>query len=148
MLRNSLLLALLFAASTSLVQATTIYKWVDKDGVTHFSQEPPPADIQTAEQLDSSRLEPARIGSVAPTTPTAPSSASSNPSVADVKARNDAQAASICEQAQFQLKVLQTHTRLQRQDEKSGEMVEMSAEEREQQINTQQERIKQFCAKP
>lgn len=147
MLRNSLLLALLFAASTSVVQATTIYKWVDKEGVTHFSQDPPTTEIQTAEQLDSTELEPAHIGSVAPKT-AVKAAASSNPSVADVKTRNAEQAASICEQAQFQLKVLQTHSRLQRQDPKTGEVIEMSAEEREQQINTQQERITQFCTKP
>lgn len=147
MLRNSLLLALLFAASTSVVQATTIYKWVDKEGVTHFSQDPPPTEIQTAEQLDSTELEPTHIGSVTPKA-AAKAAVTSNPSVADVKTRNAEQAASICEQAQFQLKVLQTHSRLQRQDPKTGEVIEMSAEEREQQINTQQERITQFCTKP
>ncbi|WP_417763843.1 DUF4124 domain-containing protein [Shewanella sp.] len=147
MLKNSLLLLMLTAMSLPLVNAATIYKWVDKNGVTHFSQDPPPTENQTTEQLDSAKLEPQKLGSVAPSVPEAPQPTAANPSVEDISARNAEQAKSICEQAKFQLDVLNTHRRLQRQDETTGEIIEMSEEERQQQIATQQQRIKLFCGK-
>lgn len=147
MLKNGLLLAMLMAMSLPSVQATTIYKWVDKNGVTHFSQDPPPTENQTTEQLDAAKLEPQKLGSVAPTVTAEPAPTATNPSVENITARNAEQAKSICEQAKFQLDVLNTHRRLQRQDEATGQIIEMSEEERQQQIATQQQRIKLFCGK-
>ncbi|MCH1927064.1 DUF4124 domain-containing protein [Shewanella sp. C32] len=147
MLKHSLLLVMLMTISLPIVQAATIYKWVDKNGVTHFSQDPPPTENQTTEQLDSAKLAPPKLGSVAPSTTAEPAPAATNPSVAEISARNAEQAKSICEQAKFQLDVLNTHRRLQRQDEATGQVIEMSEEERQQQIATQQQRIKLFCGK-
>ncbi len=147
MLKHSLLLVMLMTISLPIVQAATIYKWVDKNGVTHFSQDPPPTENQTIEQLDSAKLAPPKLGSVAPSATTEPAPTASNPSVAEISARNAEQAKSICEQAKFQLDVLNTHRRLQRQDATTGAIIEMSEEERQQQIATQQQRIKLFCGK-
>ena len=40
---------LAFAATAALAQ-TNVYRWIDKDGKTHFSDTPPPADSKSATQ--------------------------------------------------------------------------------------------------
>ncbi|KFZ37344.1 hypothetical protein HR45_09965 [Shewanella mangrovi] len=144
MLRNSLLVVMLAMLALPIANATTIYKWVDKNGVAHFSQDPP-AEGEQVQQLDAASMEPKKIGTVAPERSepaAAPETATSKATV-----QNAEQAKSICEQATFQLNVLNTHTRLQRTDPATGETVQMTEEERQQQIATQQERIKLFCGK-
>ncbi|QSX33040.1 DUF4124 domain-containing protein [Shewanella avicenniae] len=144
MLRNSLLIVILAALSLPVAQATTIYKWVDKNGVTHFSQDPPPAD-QTVQQLDANSMEPQKIGTVAPERTN--DTPATDPAAEKLRAQNAEQAKSICEQATFKLNVLKTHTRLQTSDPKSGDTVQMTEEQRQQEIKAQEERIKLFCSK-
>ncbi|MCE9854304.1 DUF4124 domain-containing protein [Shewanella chilikensis] len=64
MIRISLFMALLALLGANAASATPIYTWVDENGVTHYSQEPPPQ--RQATELDSQNLQPARIGTVAP----------------------------------------------------------------------------------
>lgn len=43
------LLALLLGNSTAV--ATEVYRWVDEDGVSHFSQNPPPEDVDGVKKM-------------------------------------------------------------------------------------------------
>ncbi len=49
------LLGLTLAAAAGMGAAQTTYRWIDKDGRTHYSDQPPPADAK--------RIEEKRIGS-------------------------------------------------------------------------------------
>ena len=44
--------ALLLGGCAALAQASVIHKWVDADGVTHYSDEPPTGDVTGLEQID------------------------------------------------------------------------------------------------
>jgi thioesterase domain-containing protein len=134
-------------AFMSSASATVVYKWVDENGVTHFSQEPPPKG--QADMLDSADIEQAKTGFVAPKV-----SQKEDPQDSDIekaaeliKQKDAKQAKSICDNAKHSLDILTTYTKLSRQDDKGGEPVAMTEEERQAAIKEQQEKIKLFCSK-
>ncbi|MFQ6370916.1 DUF4124 domain-containing protein [Shewanella sp. YIC-542] len=141
---SALISAIGLAIYSPIIIAGDIYQWVDEHGVTHYSQQPPAG--KNVRTLNSKAIEPEKIGTVAPVKRTAltqPSQAERD--AAAIKARDQAQAQKICENARFSLDVLQTHTRLQQKDVKTGQPVQMTEEERQAAIATQQERIRLFC---
>ncbi|MFV0595050.1 DUF4124 domain-containing protein [Shewanella sp.] len=133
---------------TQPVLAGVIYTWVDENGVTHYSQQPPTQEQQKAQQLYSEDLEPGKIGYIAPAKKEAPPEMSeSEKSAALIKEKDAKQAEAICENAKHNLDVLTTHTKLTRQQEGNKEPVAMTEEERQTAINENQQRIKLFCDK-
>ena len=139
-LATMLLTLLAFSAS-----ATVIYKWVDKNGVTHYSQEPPEEAL--AETLHSKDIEPPKTGYIAPQVraDAPPEPTDLEKSAVLIKEKDAKQAQSICESATHSLNVLTSYTRLNRQSENGGEPVAMTEEERQAAIKEQQERIRLFC---
>ncbi|MGL5359316.1 MAG: DUF4124 domain-containing protein [Shewanella sp.] len=144
-----LVCAVWFCSLLTPAMASVIYTWVDKHGVTHYSQEPPSQEQQKASELNSQALEPAKIGYIAPTTKTEePKVSDAEKSAALIKERDAKQAQSICDNAKHYLNVLTTHTNLIRQSaDKTQEGQAMTEEERQAAITQQQERIKLFCSK-
>ncbi|MCE9680587.1 DUF4124 domain-containing protein [Shewanella sp. AS1] len=140
----TLLLPLLFSPA---LLATTIYKWVDEKGVTHYSQQMPTE--KQVETLYSEDIEQQKVGYVSPTQAPEQSAGKTEAQQAAsaLKEQDAAQAKMICDSAMHQLNVLTTHSSLTRKDEKTGEMVKMTEEERQAQIASQQERINLFCDK-
>ena len=146
MIRIGLISAILVILYSPLGFATDIYTWVDDNGVTHYSQQPPAG--KQAKTLNSQAIEPGKIGTVAPVQrEEKPELSNAEQDAAAIKARDQAQAQKLCDSAKFNLDVLQTHTRLQRKDDKTGEPVRMTEEERQTAIKEQQERIRLFCTK-
>ncbi|MCC4831724.1 DUF4124 domain-containing protein [Shewanella sp. 10N.7] len=146
---NLRLFALLLCLSVSHVSfATVIYTWVDKDGVSHYSQQPP-EDVDS-KKVYSEDIEPAQVGyvPVLPNTPTS-SQASSQSDLAQkaalIKEKDAEQAASICESAKHSLNVLNSYQNLHRTNKETGEEVVVTEEERLEQIEKSEERIKLFC---
>ena len=141
---RSFALLLLIVCSTA-ATATTIYKWVDKNGVTHFSQEPP--QEEQVEKLHSEDIERAKTGYVAPTVRQDPKPAATEmeKSAQLIKEKDAEQAQRICDNAKQGLNVLTTHTRLNRKDSESGEPVAMTEEERQAAIKENEQRISLFC---
>lgn len=138
-----LVLTLISIGSAS---ATVIYKWVDKDGVTHYSQQVP--ENASTDKIYSEDIEQQPIGFIAPKArPAAPEPSEEEKNAARIKEQNKEQAANICESAKHSLKVLTTHSRFISKDEATGEMVAMREEDRQAKITAQEERIKLFCKK-
>ncbi|MEE2029303.1 hypothetical protein DIKCMJMK_03186 [Shewanella oneidensis] len=136
------------ALLTPSVLASVIYTWVDENGVTHYSQQPPTQEQQKAQQLYSEDLEPSKIGYVAPVKTAAPAEISeSEKSAALIKEKDAKQAQAICENAKHNLDVLMTHTKLTRQEEGNNDPVAMTEEERLAAITENQQRITLFCDK-
>lgn len=48
----SALLVAMCLAMPALAGAVTVYRWIDADGVTHFSQTPPPPDARSVQTMD------------------------------------------------------------------------------------------------
>jgi len=133
---------------TQPVWAGVIYTWVDENGVTHYSQQPPEQEQSKAQQLYSEDIEPGKVGYIAPVKKEAPPEMSEpEKSAALIKAQDAKQAEAICENAKHNLNVLTTHTKLTRQAEGNKEPVAMTEEERQAAISENQQRIKLFCDK-
>ncbi|QYK04261.1 DUF4124 domain-containing protein [Shewanella zhangzhouensis] len=141
---QAILIPLLLVCGIS--QAATIYKWVDKNGVTHFSEQPPPDETQT-QTLNAAELEPKPIGFDSPKPiPKNDETVSDEQKNADlVRQQNADQADAICEQAKQNLDVLSNFSRVTRKDDSTGEPVMMSDEERETALSDAKKRISLFC---
>ncbi|WP_239473279.1 DUF4124 domain-containing protein [Shewanella algidipiscicola] len=141
---HALLLTLILSPA---VFATTIYKWVDENGVTHYSQQVPPD--RPSETLYSEDIEQQKVGFIAPKE-TEVSVPTKNPqqTAAEAIVRQDkAQAKAICSNAKHQLNLLNTHTRLTRRNAQTGDMERMTEEQRQAAMSAQQEKISLFCIK-
>ncbi|MCZ4339224.1 DUF4124 domain-containing protein [Shewanella colwelliana] len=139
-----LLVTMLFSPT---ILATTIYKWVDEKGVTHYSQQVPPE--KQSEKLYSEDIEQKKVGFVAPKVKAVSEPEKSDLELAaqEISKKDKAQASAICDNAKHQLNVLETHTRLTRKNEDSDEPVRMTEEERQSEISAQKEKIRLFCKK-
>ena len=141
----ALVLPLLFMTSVS---ATVIYKWVDENGVTHYSQQIPENanDQSKSTKLNSEDIEPKAIGTVAPTARKKEKELSqAQQDAAAINEHDKEQAKEICNNAKYNLDILMTHTKLNSKDQRTGEVVAVTEEQRQEKIKMQKQRIKLFC---
>ncbi|MHB8745110.1 MAG: DUF4124 domain-containing protein [Gammaproteobacteria bacterium] len=144
MSRPRLLLAL---ASLSLVQPAfaTAYKWVDKDGETHYSQSPPTA-VKT--EVIKAPAGPAATPKAA-TAPSAKSPASESAAKptpdAKAKAEDSAVRAENCASARKNLEVLKNAPRVTIKNP-DGLYHRLNDDERKARSTEAQKRIDEFCA--
>ncbi|NRD72553.1 DUF4124 domain-containing protein [Shewanella sp. VB17] len=127
--------------------ATIIYKWVDKNGVVHYSQQQP--ENIHSNRIYSEDIEQAPIGFIPPKvrkqTTRVQSEDEKNADI--IKQKNTKQADAICESAQQKLNILSSHSRLKSKNATTGEIVSMNEEDRQTQIKDQKKRIELFCSK-
>jgi len=132
------------------VSATVIYKWVDKKGVTHYSQQIPQENVATTEptKLLSEDIEPQPIGFIAPKarTTASPMLSQAWQDAALIKKQDKKQAKAICSRAKHNLNLLTTHSRIRSADKESGKVTALTEEARQARIKTQQTRVKLFCS--
>lgn len=129
--------------------AGTFYKWVDDNGVTHYT-EAPPADEQRAERVRTwnsassdqeqavQRLQQRREKAAAKREEAA------KPAPAD-KEKSDEDKGDLakrCEQHEENLKVLREQPMVRKQDPATGEQVAIDAEERQRLIQQTEEALK------
>lgn len=147
MIKNRYYALLLTLALSPAVLATTIYKWVDENGVTNYSQQVPPE--KSSETLYSEEIEQQKVGFIAPkvTAASAPTKSSEQTATQAIVLQDKAQAKAICSNAKHRLNLLNTHTRLTQKNEQTGDMEKMTEEQRQAAISIQQERIRLFCVK-
>lgn len=110
---------------TPLLLAQTVYRWQDEKGVTHFSQQPP--------ANDNYQIITIRTNNPSSTAVTATSS------------DNSELDATLCLQAQEQLKLLNSEQELFTRDGANAELRLVTAAEREQQILLANFEIKRRC---
>ncbi|AKJ97893.1 MULTISPECIES: DUF4124 domain-containing protein [Pseudomonas] len=140
-MRMFFLTASLLVGLSPICVAGQVYKWVDAQGVTHFSAQPPEGE-QAATMIKS--------------TPPAPAKAASPPSggvVGDQKAidqqvkkqvaEQEAQLKAFCEQARTNLAQLQNNPRVR--EDVEGEMRRLSDEQRRQRIDETRKQIEENC---
>lgn len=134
---------LLLALSTS-VMAGQIYKWVDAQGATHFSAQPPLG--QPAEALDTVTAPPRRT--VAQPIDIDPSGETEQQSIErEVKhqvAKQKAERQRYCTSLRTNLAQLQNNPRVR--IEEGGELRRITEEERQARISETQEKITDTCS--
>lgn len=130
-----------------LAQAAT-YKWVDKDGHTHYSQQPP-ADTNY-EKLNIRSDSHSSGSSSAPTDQSAPATGSSSSGnndqgsavIKEEMAKGEEQRQKKCELAK---KALETYTVYRRVRDKDGNVIYLDDNERAKRIEDSKAAIKEFC---
>jgi hypothetical protein len=110
-----------------------VYKWKDANGVTHFTDTPPPKGTQ----FDDLRLKGGTTVAAAPE--------EAKPAEADVAAKASGDAAkSRCEQARTRLALLEGPTDLTTMQE--GKPVVMSKEARASETSVAKSQVQNYCA--
>lgn len=140
-----LVISLVIIVFSSVLSAATIYTWVDKSGVVHYSQQPP-KDVD-AKKIYTEDMEPAKIGTNTPKRKTAqkPEESELAKSAKMINEKDKQQAKEICDSAKHSLNVLNTHTSLSQQNKQTGETTKMTEEQRQAAIAENNERVKLFC---
>ncbi|GGB56337.1 DUF4124 domain-containing protein [Shewanella inventionis] len=140
-----LVISLVIIVFSSVLSAATIYTWVDKSGVVHYSQQPP-KDVD-AKKIYTEDMEPAKIGTNTPQRKTAqkPEESELAKSAKMINEKDKQQAKEICDSAKHSLNVLNTHTSLSQQNKQTGETTKMTEEQRQAAIAENNERVKLFC---
>lgn len=149
MLLTSVIIASTLALSTN-IQAGKFYKWEDENGVTHYTETPPPnaqsttvrtqgKDPKNAEQAKAKLTEQRN----ALTEAIADKNAAGKKST--VEAENEKIKKGNCETAKNNLKMLEEHSRIREKGE-DGEYIAIGEEKRQARIKTAKERIKEFCS--
>lgn len=135
-----ILLSLLLVSGHA--QAAGLFKWTDKDGIVHFSDQP--HNAQKAERISMPRAS-------APGAPQSPPEPASGDEAEAAGEQIDAQArhqrdirAANCDIARRTLEHNQNISRMVRLDE-SGERVFLSDEEREQVLKRSHDDVAQWC---
>jgi hypothetical protein len=148
MFRKLILITLALTIITPL-SANVIHKWVDENGVTHYSQQPPMDAGAISSKIYSEDLEQKPIGFIQPKVRenNAPVLSEDEKNANAIKKQNSEQASAICKSAKQNLHILKSNSRIRSKNEETGELVSMKEEDRQQEINTQQERVKLFCDK-
>ena len=147
--RKLLLIALLAACS---VQAAEVYKWVDANGIVHYSDAPPPAEAAKVEKM--------RVGGgvVAADTSANPNSEGEGQRAAqdDQKAKPPAQPpatledtpenrAKLCTQAQNNVELLQSKYTVSAPNPSDGSQQVMDDKTRQARLATEQQNVATYC---
>ena len=129
--------------STPLMADTTIHKWVDANGVTHFGAQPP-ANVKS-EEVQPRVYAPAQNAPKPADTPKAEKPkdppADKPKEMVTISAE---QLAAQCKNAQDRLQQLESSPRLMTRTA-DGQMQRVPEEERQQMMETERARIKDYC---
>lgn len=151
--KPALWLAGLLAISGISLHATAaqVYKWTDSEGVTHYSENPPPSNAQESstikvktrlpegyDQAQENRQK--ALDAQKEKAKQAATSATNSPKTAD-KSQNKER----CVALRANLETMTTNPRVRVQDEKTGEIRVLPDEEKNKQMAETRNRIKEEC---
>lgn len=139
-MRRCLVLVLLLAACPlAFAQA---YKWKDAQGVTHYSDSPPPGQGAKVEKIQMK----GGVSTPSPAANTGPakSSTAGNPPPGTPVADNPANRKELCTQLHKNLDVLQKEAVVSMDDGKGG-MKQLDAAGRQRQVETTQAQMTLYC---
>lgn len=123
-----------------------MYKWTDKNGTVHYSQQPPSDGNYETMHVDTQSPDGSETGSGSQSGPTYSAPDTSNNGGSDAIKQTEAKAAAQreknCAQAK---KALETYTVYRRLRDKSGKVIRLSDTERAKRIQQAKDAIKEFC---
>lgn len=146
-MRRMIITSSLLLAISATAMAGQVYKWVDAQGVTHFSAQPPQGQeattINTA--LPAPKPAPAEATETAPTFESIanPEQAAIDAKVKQDVATKEAERKKYCEEVRTNLAQLQNNPRLRMEVE--GEVRRLSEDERQARIAETQKSITDNC---
>jgi hypothetical protein len=143
-MRRPLLLATLLLGCIGAASAGQIYKWVDAQGITHFTAQPPQGG--EASVVPAAKQPPAPVAAATPTAPAsdaAPTQADIDARVRDEVAKKEKERLEYCTTLRTNLAQLRNNPRLRM--EVQGETRRVTEEERQSKIAETEQAIGQNC---
>lgn len=146
-MRRMMITSSLLLAMSATAMASQVYKWVDAQGVTHFSAQPPQGQEATSINTATPPPKPvvAEEKKAAPTFESIadPEQAAINEKVKQEVVAKEVERKKYCEHVRTNLAQLQNNPRLRM--EVDGEMRRLSEEERQSRISESQKAIADNC---
>ncbi|MBA1275258.1 DUF4124 domain-containing protein [Stutzerimonas azotifigens] len=133
----------LVLALSSGVMAGQVYKWVDAQGITHFSAQPPEGGSAEVVSTHVAPRRPIEPPAPAPSQTFAPDQATIDRQVRQQVAAEDAERARYCESMRTNLAQLRNNPRVRIED--GGEMRRLTEEERQAHIGETEKKIGADC---
>jgi hypothetical protein len=144
-MRIAVLFALAALLGTGSAAAEQFYKWKDADGVTHYTNTPPPAGVQA----DKLAVKPAPLAAdPAAPTESAPADGSSGTPADGRSTAAAAQRSAACATAQTTLNTLKSNAFVTMDKDGDGVSELLSPEEQNAQIGASEERVRTLCGNP
>ena len=146
-MRRMMITSSLLLAMSATAMASQVYKWVDAQGVTHFSAQPPQG--QDADSINTATPPPKpAVAEEKKAAPTFESIADPEQAAIDEKVKQDVAAKEVerkkyCVDVRTNLAQLQNNPRLRM--EVDGELRRLSEEERQSRISETQKSIAENC---
>ncbi|SFI97256.1 protein of unknown function [Pseudomonas guineae] len=146
-MRRMIITSSLLLAISATAMASQVYKWVDAQGVTHFSAQPPQG--QEATSINTAAAQPKPVASdekkAAPTFESIadPEQAAIDKKVKQQIAAKEAKRKKYCEDVRTNLAQLQNNPRVR--IDVDGEVRRLSEEERQSRISEAQKSINENC---
>lgn len=152
LMKKLIILALILLGGTA-VNAEKVYKWVDKDGQIHYSnQKPPGEDVETVKIKKAPKVvtkentEDAEEAQADPETAEEPVDPKAEKEAKEQMAKADAiNRKKQCDAARKNLNALNTSTRVATVDEATGARTLMTDEQRVKAFQQANKAIKDFC---
>jgi hypothetical protein len=146
-MRRMMITSSLLLAMSATAMAGQVYKWVDAQGVTHFSAQPPQDQAATSINTATPPPRPA-VAEEKKAVPTFESIADPEQAAIDRKVKQDVAAKEVerkkyCEEVRTNLAQLQNNPRLRM--EVDGEVRRLSEDERQSRIGEAQKAIADNC---
>jgi hypothetical protein len=125
--------------------AAAIYKWVDRDGVTHYSETPPPPEVQTRHlPIQTAPAAPAPAAKAAPEAgKEAPAAPAASPAESDKDKLAKSRAVQ-CSQVKDTLKTLNSPLPVYTSNS-AGDQVLLTNQEREQALERWKKLEEKYC---
>ena len=144
MLRNFMLIAALGACTAA--AAADAYKWVDANGVVHFSDTQPAAELKAQKVHVSAPVNATQAAAAQPAAADDQKSVDANPAQATVVAASEKQdAQKRCQQARASLELLQSNQAVGLDPGPGGKPVPLDDAARQRQIASTQLLIGTYC---
>ncbi|MDR7025788.1 MAG: DUF4124 domain-containing protein [Pseudomonadales bacterium] len=146
-MRRMMITSSLLLAMSATAMASQVYKWVDAQGVTHFSAQPPQGQDATSVNTAAPPPKPA-VAEDKKAAPTFESIADPEQAAIDEKVKQDIAAKEVerkkyCEDVRTNLAQLQNNPRVR--VDVDGEVRRLSEEERQSRISEAQKAIAENC---
>ncbi len=143
-MRSMVIVGSLLLALSSSTMAAQVYKWVDAQGITHFSAQPPQG--QTAQTLNTVTPPPKPVAAESDASENSKSLVDQEKIDRKVKqqvAEQEAERKRYCETLQTNLAQLQNNPRVR--VEENGEVRRLKEEERQSRIAETKQKIEENC---
>lgn len=145
-MKKAIYMPLLVAGALCLINPVSaeMYKWTDKNGETHYTQTPPPADAKGKDIEADIRLSTGKLGNTIPQAPTKDAPKDDMEKAREDGSKSEQKHRDFCAQQAEALKQMTANSLIKWKDADGGERF-LTAEEKETKMKDMQKNISSMC---